>query len=285
VNFYGNATRLTAGDVDAAANALGVPAAALWMICDVESAGAGFLPDKRPKILYEAHIFYRLTDGRFGVSNVSYPRWNRVLYGAGGAHQYDRLAQAMKLDERAALEACSWGMFQILGENAAHLGYRDVYDMVAQLRDGGESAHLESAVRFCRRNGLVDDLQPVPPHFAVVARTYNGPGYAAQGYDRKLEAAWRKRVAGVKEDWPMPRTDPDAFHESLQRGSMDDARVVELQRALGQLGYELTADGDFGPLTEHAVVDFQRGHGLRPDGIVGPRTRAALEGVIERRLW
>ena len=35
-------------------------------------------------------------------------------------------------------------------------------------------------------------------------------------------------------------------------------------------------DGIFGPLTQRAVMDFQRDRGLAVDGIVGPRTWAAL---------
>ena len=45
--------------------------------------------------------------------------------------------------------------------------------------------------------------------------------------------------------------------------------VAVLQRALG-----VTADGDFGPITLHAVKAFQARHGLLVDGQVGPHTRA-----------
>ena len=47
--------------------------------------------------------------------------------------------------------------------------------------------------------------------------------------------------------------------------------VAALQRALG-----VTADGDFGPVTLHAVKAFQARHGLLVDGQVGAHTRAAL---------
>jgi len=35
----------------------------------------------------------------------------------------------------------------------------------------------------------------------------------------------------------------------------------------------------FGPLTEQAVTAFQKVEGLRPDGVAGPATRAALAGA------
>jgi glycosyltransferase XagB len=59
------------------------------------------------------------------------------------------------------------------------------------------------------------------------------------------------------------------------RGSSE--RVREVQLSLRRLGYPPgPIDGLFGPLTEHAVLPFQRSHGLVPDGIVGPRTLHAL---------
>ena len=38
------------------------------------------------------------------------------------------------------------------------------------------------------------------------------------------------------------------------------------------------ADGDFGPATVEAVKDFQKAHGMKADGLVGPATYAALLG-------
>jgi hypothetical protein len=53
--------------------------------------------------------------------------------------------------------------------------------------------------------------------------------------------------------------------------------VKALQTRLKELGYyQGEIDGDFGPLTEVAVVHFQRSQGLTVDGIVGPAVIARL---------
>jgi hypothetical protein len=55
--------------------------------------------------------------------------------------------------------------------------------------------------------------------------------------------------------------------------------VKQLQTALHALGLLAgPIDGVFGRGTERAVATFQRQHGLTPDGVAGPRTRAALTG-------
>ena len=63
---------------------------------------------------------------------------------------------------------------------------------------------------------------------------------------------------------------------TLRRGSQGD-EVAELQALLNaKQGYDLEIDGNFGKATEAAVRDFQAKHGLTADGIVGPKTWAAL---------
>lgn len=53
--------------------------------------------------------------------------------------------------------------------------------------------------------------------------------------------------------------------------------VAQVQTRLVKLGYRLgTLDGVFGPKTHDAVIAFQRSQGLAADGIVGPKTLAAL---------
>ena len=52
--------------------------------------------------------------------------------------------------------------------------------------------------------------------------------------------------------------------------------VVAIQKLLVRNGADLKFDGDFGPVTEQAVKDFQRNNKLTEDGIVGVRTLNAL---------
>lgn len=61
---------------------------------------------------------------------------------------------------------------------------------------------------------------------------------------------------------------------TISRGDKGEA-VRTLQERLS-----ISADGDFGPKTEAAVIVFQKSHNLTPDGIVGSKTWAAL-GVSE----
>ncbi len=61
--------------------------------------------------------------------------------------------------------------------------------------------------------------------------------------------------------------------------------VRTLQENLTQLGYSVGAiDGIFGEKTEDAVILFQEAEGLYADGIVGPRTMAALEEALREHI-
>ena len=59
------------------------------------------------------------------------------------------------------------------------------------------------------------------------------------------------------------------------------ATVRRLQERLNDHGAQLFVDGGFGPITKAAVVAFQVSKSLATDGIVGPRTWAALGKELE----
>lgn len=181
---------LTEADFQRAAAALAVDVPAVKAVAEIESRGASFLPDGRPPILFEAHIFSRLTNRKFDASypTLSSPAWNRALY-KGGAAEHDRLAAAAKLDRDAALQSCSWGAFQIMGSNWRACGCVSLQAFI-NAQYAGASQQLDLLVAFLKSTKL---YAPLRQHdWARFAKGYNGPGYAKNRYDTKLEAAWRK---------------------------------------------------------------------------------------------
>lgn len=61
----------------------------------------------------------------------------------------------------------------------------------------------------------------------------------------------------------------------LQSGDKG-TEVKKLQQALKDLGYDVSADGSYGPITVAAVIAFQKLNGLDDDGIAGAKTQTVL---------
>ena len=147
MNLLGQGLALTAAGLNDACTKLRVGAAEIWAVVFTETdyPYAGFWQDKRPQILYEQHIFHRLTNGRFDADAPDISNARPGNYGASGDNQYNRLRKAMDLDETAALQSASWGIGQVLGENFKAAGYASPQDMVARML-ACEDAQLAAAV-------------------------------------------------------------------------------------------------------------------------------------------
>lgn len=252
MNFTGKARPLTAAGIKNAAAIVGATEAHIWAVLAVESKGFGFLPDRRPQILFERHIFARLTDGRFtgpGTSDISRPEAGGYL---GGALEYDRLAKAMKMDETAALKAASWGLPQLMGFNHAVGGHATVQGMV-QAFCAGEDAHLGAMARFIAADPkMAAALRS--GDWAGFARRYNGPAFAKNRYDAKLAEAYAAAQRRV----------PDLDLRAAQAG-------------LTFIGFGPGAvDGLMGRRTTAAIADFQRGQSLPATGILDDVTAGMI---------
>ncbi len=185
-----NKPRLTKNDFIRAAESLDVPVAVIKAVAEVEARGGGFLPNGEPKILFEAHVFHRLTGGIFTDlhPNISSRRWNRTLY-VGGVGEHARLAEAVRLNRSRALESASWGMFQVMGFNWKACGYISLQEFInAMFKSEGD--HLDAFVGFIKNARLDAALRR--NDWATFARSYNGPRFKENQYDVKLKRAFEK---------------------------------------------------------------------------------------------
>lgn len=188
MNFTGKARRLDDIDLPRVAARIGVGEDEIHAVLDVETAGRGFDAKRRPRMLFEPHVFWReLGPGpkrdRAAAAGLAYPKWKRDY----PPDSYPRLIAAMKIDEEAALRSASWGLGQIMGFNCVAAGYPTARAMVEDFLDDEEN-HLNAMVTFIIMRKLDRFLRA--RDWRGLAAGYNGPGFAANGYDRKLAQAF-----------------------------------------------------------------------------------------------
>lgn len=195
--------KLIESDIQKAAASLSVPLAAVKAVCAVESKGDGFLPDGHPVVLFERHIMYRRTKAKYGFTRADalmarYPDIINEKPGGYGkvSEQPGRMERAAKLIDRdCALESASWGLFQIMGYHWEGLGYPSLQAFInAMYRSEGEQ--LDAFVRFVKANPAIHEALK-RQDWRGFARLYNGPGFEANAYDRKLVEAFKNAGGGV----------------------------------------------------------------------------------------
>jgi hypothetical protein len=252
IDLLGKALPLSPTAVNGILNAsdLGLPE--LWAVLSVETSGCGYLPDKRPKILFERHVFSRLTGHRFDADDPDISQPTAGGYGAAGAHQYDRLNAAMQLDETSALMSASWGLGQVMGENCAAAGFPNPTAMVSNMT-ASEDNQLQAMVTFMTGMQL---MAPLRAHdWAGFARRYNGPNYAANNYDGLL----------------------GHFYDRYAQGPAPDLTIRQIQVLLMYKGFLPGGiDGLLGTTTRTAISAFQASVGMPTTGEPDDGLRDAL---------
>jgi hypothetical protein len=176
-------------DIAGFAARLGCTPRQVRAIAQVESSGGGFTAEGRPKILFERHYFWRLTEGRHGFSAWSNPKRG----GYSAMDSWLKLAFAACQDPEAAFASASWGKFQVMGAHAARLDYRSALAM-AWTMTRSEADHYEAMVRYILAFGLVEEARALstdPEANRAFAKGYNGPAYEDGGYHLKLARAMR----------------------------------------------------------------------------------------------
>ena len=189
--------RLTEEDFRRCADVLGVEVAAVKAVQEVETGGrGGFFAPGRPAILFEGHIFWSQLkkqglnpeDYVKGNEDILYPKWTKSHY-KGGMGEYERLKKALAINENAAACSASWGLFQIMGFNYAACGCKNAREFVEKMC-ANEGGQLDLFTAFLKFNGWDKYLRTL--NWTEFARHYNGPQYAQNKYDEKLQKAYMK---------------------------------------------------------------------------------------------
>jgi N-acetylmuramidase len=255
--FRCTAEPISPAGVQAAMTTLGVDSSTLWAMLTVETPGSGFLADRRPQILFERHIFHKITSGQFDAGNPDISNAQPGGYGRGGAAQYSRLGEAVALDEDAALQSASWGVGQVMGENFAMVGFASVNEMVAAMCDS-EDAQLAAVVSFITSKGLQTALQT--QDWATYAKGYNGPNYAQRSYDLHLATYYSYFNNG---------------------GLLPDLTIRAAQTCLFFLGFDPKGiDGLIGKNTLTALHEFQNEQGIPLTTGIDAGVMAILFGAL-----
>lgn len=230
------------------------------------------------QIAHETQGFARLREsGKYSAKRIT------EVFGVGKHSAAVTPAEAAKLagDERALFERVygignprkakelgnRWAGdgYAFRGGGGVHTTGRDAYTRLglAENPDAIETAEycLRGALDHWTRTGCnaladVNDIR-------AVTRKVNG-GY--NGYDDRVR--WFNRI------WPLLRGE-GTVPESWKAAQPSEATRL-LQSQLRDLGYEIKADGLYGPATTDAVVAFQRANGLKADGIAGELTTSAI---------
>lgn len=192
-------------DLVDAAERLGVELAAVMAVNEVESRGKGFHHggprNGQPIILFERHIMRRQLQ-HHAINPMPHQHKAPDIVNAkpggylGGHWEHSRRERAGKIHTAASIESASWGLFQIMGFHWKRLGYESAENYAADIAIS-EANQLDAFVRFVEADrGIHAALRR--QDWADFARRYNGPNYAANDYDTKLAAAYRRHSQGLR---------------------------------------------------------------------------------------
>ena len=191
---------LTQEDFARAALQLSCDIPAVKAVAVVEAPNGGFDNAGLPRILFEGHKFSEFTNHRYDATHPSisarYWKVAKKYYSTGAnadirnMKEHKRLEEAAGLDREAALKSASWGKFQLMGFNYENCGFSDLQAFInAMYKD--EGAQLDAFVQFLKRDRGGAMQRAIQRHaWAEFAAMYNGSGYAANGYDKKLKNAY-----------------------------------------------------------------------------------------------
>lgn len=195
--------------------------------------------------------------GDDGLAAVAHVLRNRLENGGYGASLYD-VAHAPK--QFSAWNSKGLGGNSLVNTSTDSASYQKARAIAEEVLNGRRTDNTGGAVNYFAPKGMTGKNGTVkgePDWASRMSYTTSIGGHRFYSDDSAAGAA-----------------------EKLANGS----NVASVQQQLAQRGFDPGAiDGINGPRTTAAIKAFQTANGLDPDGVVGPLTRAALEGQARPR--
>jgi general secretion pathway protein A len=194
------------------------------------------------------------------------------------------------LDEQASL-AGLFRLFKELGgkdhyaEDTVHVGlfafgtelekyrmFRKPFRILIDYPEPAESPNTASAALTSTGSA------PSPRYLLVREITAQGAVVVdAEGNLSPVSRDFLEINRGKQVSWVYPYENK---HLTLVKG-MGGPSVLDMQQTLKRIGYPVEPTGIFDDRAVQNIKEFQRSFGLKPDGIVGPRTKALVYMVSE----
>jgi len=139
-----------------------------------------------PRETVQADTSYNLQHLAFAIAQIESKhnpkarRFEPILFERMTGKRCSTIAQAERVNWRAAMLATSHGKYQILGSNWRACGYGSLVEMVRATEREQDVAFVRFAVR-ARLDSLTKGRQ-----WERIARIYNGKGYRRNRYAEKL---------------------------------------------------------------------------------------------------
>ena len=204
---------LTKNDFQRLEKLSGLPEDVIRTVMAVEAGGSGFTEyngEKKPKILFEPHLFHANTKGTYDVTSPDISKKNWDATRASGHYnlpQWPTFLKAYALNPDAAIKSTSWGVGQVLGSNYKAAGFSSLKDFMNAMND--EFKQALAMIKFITSNSKMKEA--LKNHdWDGFAALYNGPQYKKNKYQDALAAAFKKvkkkiqEVEKTVEDNPVP---------------------------------------------------------------------------------
>ena len=142
------------------------------------------------------------------------------------------------------------------------------------------ASQISSSAKRAARAILDKQLWVIPQdvYFFKSSSAQEGVDWGSHPYYGKIgaHAFYRHAYSGRQRGGDVPPALFERVYKYAQYGCKSSNRVYRIQYMLNKLGYDVKADKYFGQTTKDALIEFQKKHKLKADGVAGPATLKKL---------